>query len=82
MGKRVKEGSDHMKSLLSPKKRAAVYAVFLALSPVAVYYGFVTDNEAGIWLTAIGGILGVSNALALSNVPGVTKIKETEDAGT
>lgn len=80
MGKRSLDTNNHLKSVLSPKVRAWVYGLFLALSPIAIYYGVVTDTEAGLWITAIGGILGISNGLALANVPGVSKDKDIGDA--
>ena len=81
MGKRSLKSNNHLKSLINPKYRAWLYGVFLAASPIAVYYGLVNDTEAGLWLSVIGTILGVSNALALSNVPGVTKDRVEIDAG-
>lgn len=81
MGKRSQKSTGHLKSLLSPKTRAWAYAVVLALSPIAIYRGFVDSTEAGLWISAIGAILAVSNGLALSNVPGVTKDKDIGDAG-
>lgn len=82
MGKRAAVNADkHIQSLVSPKVRMWIYGVFLAGSPVAVYYGIVTDESMSLWLILIGAILGVSNGLALANVPGVSKIKETGDAG-
>ena len=81
MGKRSLNTKNHLKSLLSPKARAATYGIVLACSPIAIYYGLVNDTEAGLWISAIGAILGISNGLALSNVPGVTKDKDIGDAG-
>ena len=81
MGKRSLNSNSHLKSLLSPKGRAWVYGVFLAASPIAIYRGFVDSTEAGLWISAIGAILAISNSLALSNVPGVTKDRDIKDAG-
>lgn len=60
--------------------RKYLYGVMVASSPVVVYYGLVTAEEAGLWL-AFGGIaLGATNSIALANLP--AKEKETaEDAG-
>lgn len=80
MGKRSLASQNHLKSLLSPKRRAWTYAVVLAFSPIAIYYGLVDDTGAGLWISAIGTILGISNGLALSNVPGVSKDRDIGDA--
>lgn len=80
MGKRA-ESTNHTNSLLKPKVRAYMYGVFLALAPVGIYYGFVTGEEAGLWLGVGGTVLAVSNGVALANVPGVSKAKGLEDAG-
>lgn len=80
MGKRA-DRAGRNKSLLSPKLRAYMYGIFLALSPVGIYYGMVTAEEAGLWIAVASTVLAVSNGTALANVPGVSKDKGVEDAG-
>lgn len=81
MADHLEKTRSHVSSLLSPKVRAYFYGVMCVLAPVGVYYGITTVEEAGLWIAVAGVILGVSNGLALANVPGVTKAKE-QDAGT
>jgi hypothetical protein len=47
--------------------RAYIYALMVAASPVAIYYGIATLEEAGLWIAFGGVALGVTNGLALAN---------------
>jgi hypothetical protein len=55
--------------IFSPRNRAYVYGVLVALSPVGIFYGMISGDEAGIWLTVASTILGSSSTMALTNVP-------------
>ena len=77
MGKRAVKGHS-VGALLTPKARAYIYGVLLALSPVGIYYGFVTVEEAGLWVVVASTVLAVSNGMALANTPGVSKKTDAE----
>lgn len=47
--------------------RAYIYRVLTYVSPIVVFYGLATIQEAGLWLTLAGAILGLSNGLAAMN---------------
>ncbi len=42
--------------------RAYIYRVLLGLSPIVVFYGIVTAEEAALWLALIANALGVTLA--------------------
>jgi hypothetical protein len=42
--------------------RAYVYRVLLALQPVVVAYGLVSDTEAVLWLSVVSAVLGTGLA--------------------
>lgn len=44
--------------------RAYIYRIVLGLSPIAVFYGLVTSEEAALWVALIANALGVSLAAA------------------
>lgn len=66
MGRRALRGK---KIVLTTKTRQYLYGVMLTFAPLAIAYGIVSDSEAGLWLAAVGGVLGISNSVALVNVP-------------
>lgn len=45
--------------------RAYIYRVLLALVPVAVAYGYVTEQDAALWVAVASAVLG--NGLATLN---------------
>ena len=53
----------------SAKVRAYLYGIVVAASPVAVIYGIVNAEQAGLWVALGGAILGATNVLALVNTP-------------
>lgn len=53
----------------SPAVRAWLYNVMIALVPVGVFYGLVTVEEGGLWLTVASAIFGVGVGTARANVP-------------
>ena len=55
---------------LNETTRKYIYGVMIAASPIAVAYGIVTIEQAGLWLAFGGALLGLSNLLAFKNVPG------------
>lgn len=66
MGKRASTGGG---VAFPVKYRKYAYGVMVAIAPVAVAYGIVTDAEAGLWVSLIGATLGLTNGLALVNTP-------------
>lgn len=55
--------------ILSAKKRKYAYSVMAAAAPLAIAYGIVTPDEAGLWLSLSGAVLGLGSSLALLNTP-------------
>ena len=53
----------------SAKVRAYLYTIVAAASPIAVIYGVVNAEQAGLWVALGGAILGTTNLLALVNTP-------------
>lgn len=52
---------------LTPARRRYLYLIMLALVPLLVGYGVVTETEAASWLGVAGAVLGLTTATA--NVP-------------
>jgi hypothetical protein len=55
-----------MEWLKNPDNRAWIYNVSLAVVPVVVVYGLLTETEAAVWLGLIQAVLGLG--LARKNV--------------
>lgn len=54
----------------SPEVRKYIYRVLIALGPVALLYGLVTDAELVVWFGLAETVLGSPiGALALANTP-------------
>lgn len=53
----------------SAKVRGYLYALMVAASPIVVFYGLMTLAEVGLWIVFGGVALGVSNAVAVANLP-------------
>lgn len=51
---------------LSAKTRTWLYAILLAVQPLAVAYGLVNDTTASLWVNLVAAI--ISGGLALSNI--------------
>lgn len=50
---------------MSEQTRAYIYRIIvLGVSPLAVFYGLATAEEAALWVALIANILGVSMAMA------------------
>jgi hypothetical protein len=47
--------------------RGYVYRILTYSSPIAVYYGLASNQEAGLWLALAAAILGLGNGLASMN---------------
>ncbi len=56
-------------NITNPKVRAYIYGILIAAGAVAVVYGLVNVQQLGVWLSLGGAALGLSNGLALVNVP-------------
>lgn len=53
----------------SPKVRAYLYGIMVATGALLVFRGIITAGELGLWLALGGAVLGLSNGLALANIP-------------
>ena len=47
--------------------RGYIYRILTYSSPIAVYYGLASNQEAGLWLALAAAILGLGNGLASMN---------------
>lgn len=47
--------------------RVTVYGALVAAAPVAIFYGLLTVEEAGVWLALAGAVLGVGGVTAIAN---------------
>lgn len=55
---------------LTPARRRVIYGVLAALAPLAVIYGFATQQQADLWLiVAQAALLGGGGVLALTHTP-------------
>ncbi|BDD81500.1 hypothetical protein TPB0596_12630 [Tsukamurella pulmonis] len=55
---------------LTPARRARLYAVLVALAPLAVVYGLVSQDQADLWLIVLqAALIGGGGALALAHTP-------------
>jgi hypothetical protein len=52
---------------LTERRRAALYRMLVALAPLAVFYGLLSEQEAALWITAAASVLG--NVVAAVNTP-------------
>jgi len=55
--------------ITNPKVRAYIYGILAAAGAVALVYGLINVEQLGVWLALGGAALGLSNGLALANVP-------------
>lgn len=63
---------------MSQNTRRWIYGVAAAGAPVAVWYGLVAEEAAGLWIGLAGALLGLGgNALARRNTPKIRKPKGT-----
>lgn len=46
-----------MNRLTSPAARTYLYGIALAVLPLLVYYGLVSDEDAPLWAALVGAIL-------------------------
>lgn len=65
---------QQLEDILTPEKRKRVYQIIIALQPLAVFYGLMTAQEAGLWVAIIAAVLGLT--VAQSNTLSEEKIKE------
>ena len=55
---------------LTPSRRKRIYTIAVALMPLLVLYGVLSDNEATLYVGLIAAVLGVAtNGLAAANTP-------------
>lgn len=55
---------------MNEQTRAYIYRIVLGLSPLAVFYGLVTSEEAALWVALIANALGVTLAAANTSTKG------------
>ena len=46
-----------MTRLLTPAARSYLYGIALAVLPLLVYFGIVTEDDAPLWIALVGAIL-------------------------
>ena len=56
--------SSEGKLTMNQSTRAYIYRIVLGFSPIAVFYGLVTSEEAALWVALIANALGVGLAAA------------------
>lgn len=66
MSSRRKDGPARIGPLLPARTRRWAYGVAAAAAPLAVIYGYVTDQQAVLWLNLAGSILFT---MAVGNTP-------------
>lgn len=44
-------------SILTPRRRRWLYGIAAAVAPVAIIYGYVTEQQAVLWLNLAGALL-------------------------
>lgn len=49
---------------MSERRRAYAYRVLLAVGPLAVFYGLLSEQEVALWLAVAGQTLGLGIAAA------------------
>lgn len=52
-----------------PELRAWLYGIGIAAAAVLIGYGIITAEQGDLWVSLLGAILGVSNAVAARNLP-------------
>ena len=52
------------KKLTSREARKSLYLISLAVIPLLVFYGVITEDAAPLWIALIGSILAPTMALA------------------
>lgn len=55
---------------MNESTRAYIYRVILALQPVAVAYGLVTESEAALWIGVASAVLSAGLATAYTSTKG------------
>lgn len=68
--------------ILSANGRKTIYSVALAASPLAVAYGYVSNDKAALWVALVAALLGfTAPAVALANVtPDAPKVAPVDPA--
>jgi hypothetical protein len=64
---------------LSEPTRAYIYRALLALQPLAVAYGLVTDNLAALWINVAAAVLGIGLATANTSTKAPTRGEHVAD---
>lgn len=54
--------------IFTPPVRGYLYGIGIAAGAVAVGYGVVTIEQAGLWLGLAGALLGTTSAVAAKNL--------------
>lgn len=72
-------GPARVGSIVPPHVRRWLYGIAAAAAPLAVVYGYVTDQQAVLWLNLAGSVLFT---LALGNTPPRPAELEQDDPET
>lgn len=62
----------------TPTVRRSIYLTLLALVPIATLYGWVNEEQAALWVGAIGAVLGFGTAAA--NTPSTPVYQAVDNA--
>lgn len=65
MGKR-RNGPTRLGPIIPARTRQWLYGTAAAAAPLAIAYGYVTEQQAPLWLNLIGSVLFI---MALGNTP-------------
>lgn len=75
MTNRRKPGPTRIGPIVPTRVRRWLYGIAAAAAPVAAVYGYVSDQEAVLWLNLVGAVLFT---MAVGNTPA----RPTEDPGS
>lgn len=75
MSNRRKPGPAHIGPIVPPAVRRWLYGIAATVAPLAVVYGYVTDQQAALWLNLAGSVLFI---MAVGNTPARAGEKDAE----
>lgn len=66
MSKRRADTRTRYGAIIPPRGRQWLYGIAAAAAPLAIAYGYVTEQQAPLWLNLVGSVLFI---MALGNTP-------------